>query len=53
MLHLDYQIHKLNVKGGWHQFLDVPSYTVAELSQLMVEFYDNDEAEALHYHSSR
>jgi len=47
--HLDHHINRLIVEGSWRQIYDDPTYTIAELSQLMVEFFhlDDDIAEAL------
>jgi hypothetical protein len=39
ILHLDYNINLLIVEGEWRRLYDVPMYTIAELSQLIVENY--------------
>ena len=46
---MDHHVNRLIVEGSWRQIYDDPTYTIAELSQLMVEFFhlDDDVAEAL------
>jgi exonuclease V gamma subunit len=47
--HLDHHVNWLIVEGSWRQLYDDATYTIAELSQLMVEFYqlEDDVAQAL------
>jgi hypothetical protein len=42
-------VNRLIVEGSWCQIQDDPTYTIIELSQLMVEFYqlDDDATQAL------
>jgi len=36
-------VNRLIVEGSWCQIQDDPTYTIIELSQLMVEFYQLDD----------
>jgi hypothetical protein len=47
--HLDHHVDWLIVEGSWRQIYDDPTYTIAELSQLMVVLYqlEDDIATAL------
>jgi hypothetical protein len=44
-------VNHLIVEGSWRQLHDDATYIIAELSQLISEFYEleNDVAEALHF----
>jgi hypothetical protein len=46
---LDHHVNRLIVEGSWRQIYDNPTYTIAELSQLMVDFFhlEDDIAAAL------
>jgi len=45
-------VNRLIVEGSWCQIQDDPTYTIIELSQLMVEFYqlDDDVAQVFCFH---
>ena len=47
--HLDYDVNRLIVEGEWHRLYDDRTYTIAELTQLIVEHYQlgDDVADAL------
>ncbi len=41
--HIDHYVNQLIVDGDWHQLHDDPSYTMDELTQLIVNYYQLEE----------